>query len=76
MAKDKPLSLKDIQTILGHQHLSTTADIYLIEQDTEVVRRVLEHLANRQVRSARPPEAAVAGYDAADLSVLFGRTVR
>lgn len=76
MARDKTLSLKDIQTILGHQHLSTTADTYLIEQDTEVVRRVLDHLADRHVRGARPQAAAVAGYDAADLSVLFGGTVQ
>lgn len=72
MAQDKTLSLKDIQTILGHQHLSTTADVYLIEQDTEVVDRVLEHLADRRTGPVRPPTPAAAGYDAADLDVLFG----
>lgn len=76
MAQDKTLSLKDIQTILGHQHLSTTADIYLIEQDAEVVRRVLEHLADRQPRDARPPIPVAAGYGAADLDVLFGGATR
>jgi len=29
MSRDETLSLKDLQTILGHAHLSTTADIYL-----------------------------------------------
>ncbi len=27
-SRDDTLSLRDVQTILGHAHLSTTADIY------------------------------------------------
>ena len=45
MARDKTLSLKDVQVILGHAHLSTTADVYLAEDYVEVVRRVRQHLA-------------------------------
>ncbi len=29
MARDEHLSLRDVQVILGHAHLSTTADVYL-----------------------------------------------
>ncbi|MFJ8961490.1 tyrosine-type recombinase/integrase [Lentzea sp. NPDC102401] len=70
MAQDKTLSLRDVQSILGHQHLSTTAEIYLVEHDDEVIRRVLTHLAERQLRPAAPAPAA--GYDSGVLDVLFG----
>ena len=53
MARDEALSLKDVQTILGHQHLSTTADIYLVEDESQVVRRVSKHLADRASQSPK-----------------------
>jgi integrase/recombinase XerD len=73
MSRDDGLSMRDVQSILGHAHLSTTADVYLVEDDAEVLARVHRHLADReqQARAAVAVEVA-AGYDATDLSVLFG----
>jgi integrase/recombinase XerD len=75
MSRDESLTMRDVQTILGHVHLSTTADVYLVEDEAEVIRRVRQHLAAREqhMHTAAPP-AAAAGYDAGDLSVLFGGT--
>jgi hypothetical protein len=61
-----------VQTILGHAHLSTTADIYLVEDEARVIRRVAEHLAEREHRAQVPPPPVAVGYDDGDLSVLFG----
>ncbi|MBF6102401.1 site-specific integrase, partial [Nocardia cyriacigeorgica] len=57
---------------LGHTHLSTTADVYLIEDENQVIRRVASYLADRERRVALPPVPVADGYDAADLTVLFG----
>ncbi len=72
MARDEALSLRDVQTILGHAHLSTTADVYMVEDEATVIRRVTQHLADRERRLQQPPAPVAAGYDAVDLSVLFG----
>jgi integrase len=72
MARDESLSLRDVQTILGHEHLGTTADLYLIEEDAAVIRRVATHLAEREKPSVSPPQPPVSGYDLTDLDVLFG----
>lgn len=73
MSRDDALSMRDVQTILGHAHLSTTADVYLVEDDAEVLERVHRHLADREQHALAAASVAVAaGYDAADLSVLFG----
>lgn len=72
MAQDEHLSLRDVQTILGHAHLSTTSDVYLIENEASVARRVLEHLSGRDQRTQERCGRVAAGYDSADLSVLFG----
>ncbi|MEV5598962.1 tyrosine-type recombinase/integrase [Streptomyces sp. NPDC052496] len=72
MSRDESLSLRDVQTILGHAHLSTTADIYLIEDEAQVIRRVAEHLAEREDRARQPLPPVAVGYEAADLAVLFG----
>jgi integrase/recombinase XerD len=75
MARDKRVSLRDVQVILGHAHLSTTADIYLIEDDEAVIERVVEHLSARQ-QPAPPIPTPRVGYDADDLHVLFGGDLR
>lgn len=74
MARDKRLTLRDVQTILGHAHLSTTADIYLVEEEEQVIARVQEYLADREERAKHPasPTAVASGYEASDLAVLFG----
>lgn len=73
MARDPALSLLDIQTILGHAHLSTT-QIYMEEDDDEVFAHVRRHLAVRErARNAAPPPVAN-GYNPDDLDTLFGGT--
>jgi integrase len=72
MSRDKNLTLLDVQTILGHAHLSTTADVYLLEDEAVVVRRVAEHLAERELRAQQAPPPVAIGYEADDLAVLFG----
>jgi integrase len=74
MARDESLSLKDVQVILGHAHLSTTAEVYMVEDEVQVIRRVQRHLAEREVRAQQPPPPVAAGYDATDLSILFGES--
>jgi integrase/recombinase XerD len=73
MVGDENLSLRDVQTVLGHANLTTT-QIYLEADDREVIARVRRHLADREAQAAAPPtpSPAGAGYDPADLSVLFG----
>ncbi|MFI1629063.1 tyrosine-type recombinase/integrase [Streptomyces noursei] len=72
MARDESLSLRDVQTILGHANLSTTADVYLVEEEAQVIRRVQEHLAEVKDRVKLPPPAVAVGYEASDLDMLFG----
>lgn len=73
MVRDENLSLRDVQTVLGHANLTTT-QIYLDTDEREVVARVRRHLADRETRAAAPPEPSPvgSGYDPADLSLLFG----
>lgn len=71
MARDEHLSLRDVQVILGHAHLSTTADVYLVEDEQNVIRRVSQYLAARDQRQRQPPPPVAAGYDPADLAVLL-----
>jgi integrase/recombinase XerD len=70
MTRDQRLSMRDIQVILGHAELTTT-QVYLEDDDHEVIRRVRGYLASRDVAAAEPLRPAD-GYDPAALSVLFG----
>jgi hypothetical protein len=77
MSADERLSMRDVQIVLGHAHLSTTADVYLVEDEQAVLARVHQHLVERQcpmppTPSPAPPPVAT-GYDDADLDVLFDR---
>ncbi|TDZ45713.1 Tyrosine recombinase XerD [Mycobacteroides franklinii] len=74
MAADRNVSLRDVQTILGHAHLETTAEVYLVEDERHTVERVAEHLA--RLAEPKPQPAPVGeGYSAGDLAVLFGKGV-
>jgi integrase len=75
MARDEALSLRDVQTILGHAHATTTAEVYLVEEETQVIRRVQRHLAEQQQRADEPSAPVATGYDADDLATLFGGTI-
>ena len=72
MSRDENLTMRDVQTILGHAHLSTTADVYMVEEQQHVLRRVTEFLNQRHDTDRQPPSVAT-GYDAAALSILFGQ---
>jgi integrase/recombinase XerD len=71
MAGDEGVSLRDVQTILGHAHLETTAEIYLVEDERHTVERVAEHLA-RLAEPKPEPVTVDHGYRPSDLAVLFG----
>lgn len=68
--------MRDVQTVLGHAHLSTTGDVYLVEDDNAVLARVHRHLTDREHAIPSAPAPVAAGYDRADLDVLFGREQR
>jgi integrase len=76
MSHNEQLSMRDVQTILGHAHLSTTADLYLLEDEAEVLRRVHQHLTERQTAAQAPTPPVATGYDDQDLAVLFGGSIR
>lgn len=73
MLRSNTLTLRDVQTILGHAQLTTT-QMYLITDDAEVLARAHRYLTER-AQPAGPP-APAAGYDAADLAVLLGGNPR
>lgn len=75
MIRDRRLSITDVQHVLGHKSLTTT-QLYLIEDDLEVVARVREHYAGIKEGASRRPAPVATGYDSADLAVLFGGGVR
>lgn len=76
MARDPNLSLRDVQTILGHAHLATTAEHYLVEEESAVIRRVAQHLTDRAEHADDAPSPVAVGYDSHDLDVLFGTMTR
>ncbi len=72
MVRSQRLSLRDVQVILGHAHLTTT-QIYLVEDDHEVLRRVHQFLADQTDLATEPVvDQPAVGYDASDLAVLLG----
>lgn len=73
MVRDGRLTLRDVQTVLGHAHLSTT-QIYLEQEAEEVFVRVREHQASLGRARGLAPVQVATGYDAADLAVLLGRS--
>ncbi|MFF8994457.1 tyrosine-type recombinase/integrase [Streptomyces sp. NPDC014983] len=76
MVRSQRLSLRDVQVILGHAHLTTT-QIYLVEDDHEVLRRVHQYLADQAEPAAETAaDHAAVGYDADDLAVLLGGVPR
>ncbi len=72
MARDKELSLTDVQWVMGHAHLTTT-EIYLTPTQDEVIEGVLAHHARQSRVQESPPPQPAPGYDPQSLSVLFGR---
>ncbi|ATD73086.1 MULTISPECIES: tyrosine-type recombinase/integrase [Gordonia] len=70
MADDSKLSLRDVQTILGHRQIATTVQVYLHESDVQVASRVLEHLSRPS--PPHPLAGKSLGYRDHDMSVLFG----
>lgn len=72
MAEDPALPLTDVQLVLGHAQLSTTA-IYLTPRKEDVIRRLLTHHAEQTRRAAeRVIPAPAPGYRPEALEVLFG----
>jgi len=72
MIADPSMSLLDVQWLLGHRHLTTTA-IYLRPTDDEVVARVTAH--HRRARNVRLSQAPSPGYRGDILAELFGGPV-
>ncbi|MET7952146.1 site-specific integrase [Micromonospora sp. NPDC005324] len=71
MLRDGRLSLRDVQTILGHTHLSST-QIYLEQREDELFARVRDFHANRDQIPQPSPGSVTGSYDPDDLAVLFG----
>ena len=69
MISDESVSLPDVQWLLGHRHLSTTA-IYLRPDDDEVIATIRRHHANDTIP---PPQPPAGGYRAEVLETLLGR---
>ncbi|WP_280300280.1 tyrosine-type recombinase/integrase [Nocardia abscessus] len=75
MARDRQLTLSDVQLVMGHAHLSTT-EIYLTPNTEEVIAGVLAHHARTVEQRDKPaPSPPAPGYDPQTLSVLFGRNL-
>lgn len=77
MSRDPDLTLRDVQTILGHRHLETTASTYLYEDEVEVARRVLAHLEKPEsLPDLNQEQSKRARYRPEDLDVLFSTGIR
>ncbi len=73
LARDPSVSLTDIQSLLGHAHITTT-ETYLKLRDDEVIQRVNQHFASRAAAKDAPETAEEhpSPYSAADMTELFG----
>lgn len=69
MIRDESVSLPDVQWLLGHRHLSTTA-VYLRPHDDEVIATIRRHHANDSLPLPQPPAG---GYRTEVLETLLGR---
>ena len=72
MIKDPAVSLTDVQWVLGHAHLSTTA-IYLRPDEDEVIGRVRDHHHRTEMPAIVGPSGA---YRVEVLETLLGDAVR
>lgn len=77
MANDRSMSISDVQTILGHAHITST-QIYLAPRDEDVFAQARAHFQRLRDRAEnpRPPIAQLPGgpldYAPGDLDELFG----
>jgi len=69
MASDPKVPLVSLQVLLGHAHLASTQR-YLVPHLEQVIAHAREHY--RRPREAEARDAAVLGYDSADMAELFG----
>lgn len=72
MVKDPAVALTDVQWVLGHAHLTTTA-IYLRPDDAEVIDRMQQHHAHP---GKSPPVLPAPAYRAEVLNTLLGGAAR
>ena len=70
LVADPTMSLTDVQWVLGHANLSTTAT-YMRPDEREVIARVLAH-HQVQREQPRPPAPVAGGYRAEVLEALLG----
>jgi site-specific recombinase XerC len=77
MARDRQMSLTDVQWVLGHAHLSTT-QLYVTAPVEDMIAAVLAHHERRATSPAQPEGEAHdrLSYRPESLEVLFGRTSR
>jgi hypothetical protein len=66
MARDPALTLVEVQTILRHAHVTTTA-LYTVTGLDDLIDKLAEHYQ----RPAQPTRWA-ARYDAEDVAAVFG----
>lgn len=75
MARDPNLSLTEVQSVLGHVHITST-ETYLRLRDDELIERVNKHFTARAAVSDSPDVGVQehSPYSAEDMTELFGGT--
>jgi integrase len=77
MANDPGMSLSDVQTILGHAHVTST-QVYLSPRAEDVFAHAQAHFQRLRERADNPQPppahlpASALSYDSADIDELFG----